>query len=154
MTLMYAVTEECHSVLEERVAKIESDVSFLRAGFADLKTDQREMRQDIKALAGELHLFRVEMTKEMGALRSEFSEEIVGKVGALKCEVSDFKTEFADFRAEVADFKTEVAKRFGAVDASIETTKRWAVVSGVSAIVTLMGVLGTLVAVGRTLKWF
>ncbi len=144
---MYAVTEEYPIVLEERGAKIESEVNFLRAGFVDLKTDQREMRQDIKELRGELHLFRVEMAQSLGAMRSEFSKEMDEKLGAVKSEVSDLKSEFGGF-------KTEVANRFGAVDASIETTKRWVIVSGVSAMVTLVGVLGTLVAVGHALKWF
>lgn len=101
-------------MLEGRVAKIESDVSFLRGDVLELKADQREIRQDLKVLAGELGAFRV-----------------------------------------------EVAKRFGVVDATIESvrtsleqSKRWIVVSGVSAIVTLVGVLGTLVAVGRALRWF
>ena len=92
---------------ETRIAKIESDVSFMRADALELKADQREIRQDLKNLSSEFGAFRV-----------------------------------------------EVAKRFGAVDATIESLKRWVILSGVSALVTLVGVLSTLVAIGHALRWF
>lgn len=104
---MYALKQERHKVPEDRVAKIESDVSFLRADVLELKANQREIRQDLKTLSGDCGAFRV-----------------------------------------------EVAKSFGAVDAAIESVKRWVVVSGVSAIFTLLGVVGTLVAIGHALRWF
>ncbi len=51
-------------MLEERVAKIESDVEHLKTDVEHLKTDVRELRTDF-------HSFKVEVTREFGALKAQ-----------------------------------------------------------------------------------
>ncbi len=51
-------------MLEERVAKIESDVDHLKQDVGHLKTDVQELR-------AAFYEFRVEVTREFGAIRME-----------------------------------------------------------------------------------
>jgi len=77
-----------------------------------------------------------------------------GDVLEIKADQRETRQDLKTLTGEFGTFRVEVAKRFGTVDATIESVKRWVVVSGVSAIITLVGFLGTLVAVGHALKWF
>jgi len=62
--------------LDERVAKIESDLSHVQKDVAELKVDVRELRHDFKGLQNEFHGFRVEVTQEFGALRTELRTSV------------------------------------------------------------------------------
>jgi uncharacterized coiled-coil protein SlyX len=67
---MNAALKERSPMLEERVARIESDVEHIKKDVADLKVDMREMRQDVKGLREEFNSFKVDVTREFGALRT------------------------------------------------------------------------------------
>ncbi len=109
-------------MLEERVAKIESDVEHLQNDVEDLKTD--------------VHGLRI----EVGAFRKEFYE---------------FKTEFYEFKVDVTrEFgavRVEMAQGFGSLHTAVEHSKRWMVVTGIGMIASAAG---TLVTLGRIMKWF
>lgn len=57
-------------MLEERVARIESDVEHLKADVAEIKADQRAMRQELNGHRDEFHSFRVEVTREFGKVHT------------------------------------------------------------------------------------
>ena len=57
-------------MLEERVARIESDVEHLKVDVAEIKTDQRAMRQELNGLRDEFNSFRVEVTREFGRVHT------------------------------------------------------------------------------------
>ena len=71
----------------------------------------------------------------------------------LKADQREIRQDLKTLSGEFGAFRVEVAKGFGAVDATIESVKRWVILSGVSALITLLGVLGTLVAIGHALRW-
>lgn len=61
-------------MLEERVARIESDVEHLKVDVAEIKADQRAMRQELSSLRGEFHSFRVEVTGEFGRVHTAIEQ--------------------------------------------------------------------------------
>jgi hypothetical protein len=81
----------------------------------------------------------VKLETQVAHIQSDMTE--------LKGEVRALAKEFSSFRAEVAARFGEVAARFGAVDASIERAIRWLMGVGVTALVTMLGM------VGHALKW-
>ena len=95
-------------MLEERVAKIESDVEHL-------KRDMEHLKTDVHGLRVEFHEFKVDVTREFGAVR------------------------------------VEMAQGFGSLHTAVEHSKRWMVVTGIGMIASAAG---TLVTLGRIMKWF
>ena len=95
-------------MLEERVAKIESDVGHLKDDVAQLKIDVRDLR-------AEFHVFQVEVTRELGLLRTEMAQGF----GSVDARIEMLRT-------------------------SVEQSKRWMLVTGVGMIATSLGALATL----------
>jgi predicted nucleic acid-binding Zn-ribbon protein len=62
--------------LDDRVAKMESDLKHVQEDVAELKTDVREIRHEVKDLRTEFSGFRVEVTREFGALRTELRTSV------------------------------------------------------------------------------
>ncbi len=89
------------------MAKIESDVEHL-------KRDMEHLKTDVHGLRVEFHEFKVDVTREFGAVR------------------------------------VEMAQGFGSLHTAIEHSKRWMVVTGIGMIASAAG---TLVALGRMMKW-
>ena len=98
--------------MEERVAKIESDLDHIRLDVAEVKGDNKSLRAEVHEFRIESHTFRTEVTKEFGLVREE-----------------------------IAESRTETAKEFGLLRASIERMKLWGVVAIFGAALATSGAL-------------
>jgi adenylosuccinate lyase len=108
------------------------------------------------------------VAQERPIVLEERVAKIESDVSFMRADLSELKADQREIRQdlkavahELSAFKTDVAQRFGAVNlgieavrTSIEQSKRWVIATGVSAGVAGVGLVGTLVAVGRALKWF
>jgi chromosome segregation ATPase len=137
-----AVAEVMNMVMEDRMARLESDVAELKGDvktlgkqFGDLKT---EMAKEFGAVRGELQGFKTEVTKEFSSVR--------GELQGFKTEVTK---EFSSIRAELQGSKTEVAKELGSVRiemeslrTSIERNKVWMLCTGLSTVLSIAAIVG------------
>ncbi len=114
---------------DSRLAGLESEMSHVNSGIA-------EIRHDVRSLTGELHAFRTEVAKQFGASRAQFD--------AFRVEVAE----------EFGGLRTEMTARFESVNTTLEQTKRWVMVSCLSALVTVLTLLAALATLGHALKWF
>jgi predicted RNase H-like nuclease (RuvC/YqgF family) len=93
--------------VEDRLARLESDVKYLR-------NDMTEAKQRIQSLDNNLQSFRTEVAKEFGAVRTEAADFR-----------ADMNKEFGAVRVSIESLKT-----------SIEKSKLWMLVTGVGVIMS------------------
>jgi septation ring formation regulator EzrA len=104
---------------EDRIGKIESDVSHILSDVAETKADNKSLRSEVHGLRVEFHSFRTEVAKEFGLVRTESAKEF----GLVRKEIESLRT-------------------------AIERAKLWFVVSallmGIPAIGTLFSMFSAL----------
>jgi len=67
-------TTERDMALDDRMAKMESDLTHVQADIGELKSDIRDIRTDIKGVYTELHGFKIEVAKEFGSIRTSIEQ--------------------------------------------------------------------------------
>jgi predicted RNase H-like nuclease (RuvC/YqgF family) len=111
---------------EDRIGKIESDVSHILSDVAETKTDNKSLKIEVHELRVEFHSFRTEVAKEFGLVRYEM----------------------ADFRVETAKEFGSVRNEIESVKTTIERAKLWFVVTillvGIPALGTLFSIFNSL----------
>jgi len=110
---------------DHRIVKLVSDVSHLQSDVTEIKSDVKSLTGAVEVLKTEFYSFRTEVAKEFGALRAEMAT----RFGIVDTRIESLKT-------------------------ALEQTKRWVLVSGLSAIASLLTMLAALAGLGRSLKLF
>jgi DNA repair exonuclease SbcCD ATPase subunit len=133
------VAAEKSVVAEDRIARLESDVSELKG---DVKTLTARIGEWIIANAKELANLRTEMEKGFGMLRIEIERN--------RTEIEKNRTEIEKSRTEIEKNRADTERGFGALKASIESAKLWMLVTGVGSVILVTFVT----FLGRALKVF
>ncbi len=120
-------------VIEDRISRLESDVSELKG---DVKSLNARVGESITANAIEFGAVRAEMHKGFGELRGEMEKGL----GTLR---SDMERGFGMMRGEIE-------KSIGSLKTSIESAKLWMLVTGVGSVILVTFVT----FFGRVLKFF
>ena len=126
--------------VEERVAKIESDMGHVRSTLADIKDDMRSVKGEAQELRTELHTFKEAVAKEFALVRVDTAKEfelVRGEIASARMETAGLRTETTK---EFGSVKEEIAK----VRTAIESTKVWILVTGFGAVVSIVGTLAAL----------
>ena len=128
---------------DHRIVKLVSDVSHLQSDVTEIKSDVKSLTGAVEVLKTEFYSFRTEVAKEFGSSAKES--------GSFRTEVAK---EFGALRAEMATRFGIVDTRIESLKTALEQTKRWVLVSGLSAIASLLTMLAALAGLGRSLKLF
>lgn len=92
-------------MLDARVARLESDVEFIKRDITELKSDLRAFRaestEDSKSVSAEFKLVRSEMSAEFKQVRSEMQD--------------GFKSVSEEFKQVRAEIRTDFRLLFGAL---------------------------------------
>jgi chromosome segregation ATPase len=144
-----AVAEVMNMVVEDRIARLESDVA--------------EIKGDVKTLGKQFGDFKTEMAKEFSSIRTELQgskTEVAKEFSSVRTELQGFKTEvakeFSSIKAELQGSKTEMTKEFGSVAkeigsvriemeslrTSIERNKVWMLCTGLSTVLSIAAIVG------------
>lgn len=106
---MAAVIKMTEQTLDSRVARLESDVSFIRTDVADIKAGLVQMRDRMddgfKEVRGEIAGLRSEMHAEITGLRSETHAGF----GAVRAEITGLRSEM---RAEITGLRAQSERQF------------------------------------------
>ncbi len=105
------------------MAQVEKRVSELESLFKDLLFSQNRVMSSIDQLAGEMTVFKDEMSefkeemqrdrKAMREEMSEFKEEMQKDRKAMREEMSEFKEEMSEFKEEMRRDRKEMNKKWG-----------------------------------------
>ena len=98
---MAAVIKMTEETPDSRVARLESDVSFIRTDVADIKADLRQMRGEIADLRKETHAELLSVRGEIAGLRKETQTELIsvrGEIAGLRGQMS---SGFKEVRGEL-----------------------------------------------------
>jgi phage-related tail protein len=149
---MNAMPRERPMIEDHRSIKLEADVEHLCADMSEAKQDIRELQVSVSGLRTEFHEFRIEVTKDFGAIRTmmatrfgeadsrleSFRTEVATKFGAADSRLESFRTEvatkfgetdvrmttrFGEAAVRLESFRTDVATQFGAVNVQLEALK-------------------------------
>jgi hypothetical protein len=166
---MNAMPRERPMIEDHRSIKLEADVEHLCADMSEAKQDIRELQASVSGLRTEFHDFRIEVTKDFGAVRTEvatkfgesdnrresFRTEVATRFGEMDVRMT---TRFGEADLRLQSFRTDVATQFGAVNVQLEALKtliernhRQMMIWGASFLVSMVAMFGT---VGHALKWF
>lgn len=100
--------------MESRIAKLESDVGYIKDQITDMKLDIRGIRGELKAANDSIVSLQKEMSGSVASLRAEVN----GSIASLRAEVSG---SIASLRAEVSDSIASLRKE---VNGSISSLQR------------------------------
>jgi hypothetical protein len=122
------IAPENRMVVEDRIARLESDVD--------------EIRGDVKVLNARLNESIVANAREFGSLRSEMEKGF----GSVRTEIEKNR---AETEKSLGSLRADMEKGFGLLRSSIESAKLWMLVTGVGSVILVAGTF-----LGRALKLF
>jgi TolA-binding protein len=156
--------------VEERVAKIESDMGHVRSTLTDVKDDVKslrgevqEVKGEIQQVRGELQSFKTDVAKEFGLVRGEIaaaSAQTAVAIAAASAQTAvaiagaraETAVAIAGARAETATLRTDMEKGFGLV--MTEIAKVHTAIAHAKLWVMALMVTGLGYIVGHQLKLF
>ena len=126
-----AVAEVMNMVVEDRLARLESDVV--------------EMKDDVKTLGKQFGDFKTEMAKEFSSVRAElqgFKTEVAKEFSSIRAELQGSKTEMAKEFSSVAKEIGSVRTEMESLRTSIERNKVWMLCTGISTVLGIAAIVG------------